>query len=113
MGCRPETFSGLTGMGDLIVTCASMHSRNRRCGILLGEGKSLEEAQKAAQARLDSMTPEERMKAQEDVRKMAEAVGHKVISLRRVGFGPVLLGDLPTGMWRPLTKEEIDKLKEL
>ncbi len=45
MGCRPETFSGLTGMGDLIVTCASMHSRNRRCGILLGEGKSLEEAQ--------------------------------------------------------------------
>ena len=47
------------------------------------------------------------------VRKMAEAVGHKVISLRRVGFGPVLLGDLPTGMWRPLTKEEIDKLKEL
>ena len=46
MGCRPETFSGLTGMGDLIVTCASMHSRNRRCGILLGQGKSLEEAQK-------------------------------------------------------------------
>ncbi|MBO4608669.1 MAG: NAD(P)-dependent glycerol-3-phosphate dehydrogenase [Lachnospiraceae bacterium] len=45
MGCRPETFSGLTGMGDLIVTCASMHSRNRRCGILLGEGKSLKEAQ--------------------------------------------------------------------
>ena len=46
MGCRPETFSGLTGIGDLIVTCASMHSRNRRCGILLGQGKSLEEAQK-------------------------------------------------------------------
>ena len=46
MGCRPETFSGLTGMGDLIVTCASMHSRNRRCGILLGQGKTLEEAQK-------------------------------------------------------------------
>ena len=46
MGCMPETFSGLTGIGDLIVTCASMHSRNRRCGILLGQGKSLEEAQK-------------------------------------------------------------------
>ncbi len=45
MGCRPETFSGLTGMGDLIVTCASMHSRNRRCGILLGQGKTLAEAQ--------------------------------------------------------------------
>ena len=47
------------------------------------------------------------------VRKMAEAVGHKVISLRRVGFGPVSLGDLPTGMWRPLTGEEIARLKEI
>ena len=47
------------------------------------------------------------------VRRMAEAIGHKVISLRRVGFGPVLLGDLPTGMWRPLTAEEIEKLKQI
>ena len=38
MGGRPETFSGLTGIGDLIVTCASMHSRNRRAGILIGKG---------------------------------------------------------------------------
>lgn len=44
MGGRYETFSGLTGMGDLIVTCASMHSRNRRAGILIGQGKSYEEA---------------------------------------------------------------------
>lgn len=46
MGGKPETFSGLTGMGDLIVTCASMHSRNRRAGILIGQGKSYEEAMK-------------------------------------------------------------------
>lgn len=45
MGGRTETFYGLSGVGDLIVTCASMHSRNRRAGILLGQGKSLEEAQ--------------------------------------------------------------------
>ncbi len=38
MGAQPETFSGLTGIGDLIVTCTSMHSRNRRCGMLIGEG---------------------------------------------------------------------------
>ncbi len=47
------------------------------------------------------------------VRRMAEAIGHKVIALRRVGFGPVLLGDLPTGMWRPLTHDEIEKLKQI
>lgn len=44
MGAKKETFSGLTGIGDLIVTCTSMHSRNRRAGILLGQGKSLSEA---------------------------------------------------------------------
>ncbi len=46
MGGKQETFFGLTGIGDLIVTCASMHSRNRRAGILIGQGKSYEEAMK-------------------------------------------------------------------
>ncbi len=45
LGAREETFHGLSGMGDLIVTCTSMHSRNRRAGILIGQGKSVEEAQ--------------------------------------------------------------------
>lgn len=44
MGGKMETFMGLSGIGDLIVTCASMHSRNRRAGILIGQGKSCEEA---------------------------------------------------------------------
>lgn len=44
MGCKPETFMGLSGMGDLIVTCTSMHSRNLHAGMLLGRGKSVEEA---------------------------------------------------------------------
>ena len=44
MGGQFETFCGLTGIGDLIVTCASMHSRNRRAGILIGQGKSAKEA---------------------------------------------------------------------
>ena len=46
MGARKETFAGLTGLGDLIVTCTSMHSRNRRCGILIGQGKPVQEAVK-------------------------------------------------------------------
>ena len=43
-GGKRETFEGLTGIGDLIVTCASMHSRNRRAGILIGQGRTADEA---------------------------------------------------------------------
>ena len=44
MGGNAETFGGLTGIGDLVVTCASMHSRNRRAGILIGQGRTMQEA---------------------------------------------------------------------
>ena len=44
LGADPATFAGLTGVGDLIVTCTSMHSRNRRCGIMIGEGLDPKEA---------------------------------------------------------------------
>ncbi len=44
MGAKYETLGGLTGIGDLIVTCASMHSRNRRAGILMGKGYSMKQA---------------------------------------------------------------------
>ncbi len=46
MGAHSETFAGLSGIGDLIVTCTSVHSRNHNAGFLLGTGKSLEEAKK-------------------------------------------------------------------
>ena len=45
-GAKRQTFYGLTGVGDLFVTCSSMHSRNRRCGILIGQGKKVEDAVK-------------------------------------------------------------------
>ena len=44
MGGKVESFSGLTGIGDLIVTCASVHSRNRKAGYLMGQGKTMKEA---------------------------------------------------------------------
>ena len=46
LGAQKDTFAGLSGVGDLIVTCTSMHSRNRRAGILIGQGKSVDEAMK-------------------------------------------------------------------
>ena len=44
MGGKAETFAGLTGIGDLIVTCASVHSRNRKAGVLIGQGMTMQEA---------------------------------------------------------------------
>ena len=44
LGAKQETFAGLSGVGDLIVTCCSMHSRNRRAGILIGKGATAQEA---------------------------------------------------------------------
>lgn len=46
LGAKKETFTGLSGVGDLIVTCTSMHSRNRRAGILIGQGKDVQTAMK-------------------------------------------------------------------
>ncbi|MBQ7230536.1 MAG: NAD(P)-dependent glycerol-3-phosphate dehydrogenase [Oscillospiraceae bacterium] len=46
MGAHRDTFAGLSGVGDLIVTCTSMHSRNRRAGILIGQGKDAQTAMK-------------------------------------------------------------------
>jgi len=47
------------------------------------------------------------------VRKMVESIGHDVVLLRRIRFGPLKLGELPRGMWRTLTPEEVDALKAL
>lgn len=49
MGGKAETFYGLTGIGDLIVTCASVHSRNRKAGYLIGQGRTMEEAMEEVQ----------------------------------------------------------------
>ncbi|MBR2527523.1 MAG: NAD(P)H-dependent glycerol-3-phosphate dehydrogenase [Blautia sp.] len=49
MGAKQETFYGLSGMGDLIVTCASVHSRNRKAGYLMGQGRTMKEAMEEVQ----------------------------------------------------------------
>ncbi|WP_297135610.1 NAD(P)H-dependent glycerol-3-phosphate dehydrogenase [Terrisporobacter sp.] len=59
MGASVNTFTGLAGIGDLIVTCTSMHSRNRRAGILMGQGKSLEETLEEVQMVVEGITATE------------------------------------------------------
>ncbi len=56
LGAELSTFSGLTGIGDLIVTCTSMHSRNRRAGILIGQGYSIEETIKKIDMVVEGIT---------------------------------------------------------
>ena len=55
MGGNPSTIYGLTGLGDLIVTCSSNHSRNRRAGILIGQGKTIEEAKQEIGMTIESI----------------------------------------------------------
>lgn len=55
LGGNKETFYGLTGLGDLIVTCSSMHSRNRRAGMLIGQGKTIEETRKKVGMTIESI----------------------------------------------------------
>lgn len=69
MGAKSETFSGLTGMGDLIVTCTSMHSRNRRAGILIGKGASADEAQRQVKMTVEGV------RAARAARRLAEKYG--------------------------------------
>ena len=55
LGGKRDTFYGLTGLGDLVVTCQSVHSRNRKAGILIGQGKSLEETKKEVGMTIESI----------------------------------------------------------
>ena len=59
MGGKPDTFAGLSGIGDLVVTCTSMHSRNRRFGILLGQGVPIEQALKKIGMVVEGYTTQE------------------------------------------------------
>lgn len=69
MGGNLETFFGLSGMGDLIVTCTSRHSRNRRCGVLIGQGVSPEDAMKEVNMVVEGI------KCLKAVKKAAERYG--------------------------------------
>ena len=55
LGGKKETFYGLTGLGDLIVTCGSLHSRNRKAGFLVGKGYTIDETRKEVGMTIESI----------------------------------------------------------
>ena len=87
MGCRAETFAGLSGMGDLIVTCTSLHSRNLHAGILIGRGESADPAQK------EVGQVEEGINALPAARKLAKKYKVEMPIVNTVA--EILSGDLP------------------
>ncbi|MEG1428120.1 MAG: NAD(P)H-dependent glycerol-3-phosphate dehydrogenase, partial [Oscillospiraceae bacterium] len=91
MGGRRETFAGLAGVGDLIVTCTSMHSRNRRAGILIGQGMKPEEAVREIGAVVEgyyaaatAKTLAEKMKVEMPITEAAYAVLYEGKDVRTV-----------------------------
>ena len=89
IGGKAETFAGLTGIGDLIVTCASMHSRNRRAGILIGQGLSMEEAMKEVHMVVEGVY------SAKAARALAEKYGVSMPIVEQVN--EVLFDGLPAG----------------
>ncbi|MGN0983669.1 MAG: NAD(P)H-dependent glycerol-3-phosphate dehydrogenase [Gemmiger sp.] len=103
MGCEASTFAGLSGMGDLIVTCTSMHSRNLHAGMLLGRGMSAEQAKKEVGQVVEGIN------ALPAARKLAKRCGVEMPIVESVGLildGKLQARDaLATLMGRDLKKE--------
>ena len=78
MGARMETFYGLSGIGDLIVTCASVHSRNRKAGYLMGKGYTMEQAMAEVKMIVEGVYSAKAAK------ELAEKYGQEVLTM--VGF---------------------------
>lgn len=78
MGAKFETFCGLTGIGDLIVTCASVHSRNRKAGYLMGQGYTMEEAMQEVQMVVEGVYSAKAAKALADKYQVEMPIIEKV-----------------------------------
>lgn len=103
MGAQEQTFYGLSGMGDLVVTCGSMHSRNRRAGMMLGEGKKLDEV-------LDSMgMVVEGVNASRIAYTLAQEYNVDMPiteTIYSILYGDVAVADLAVGLMRRDKKQE-------
>lgn len=88
LGADINTFSGLTGLGDLIVTCTSMHSRNRKCGILMGQGVSSFEATRRVGMAVEGISTAEAAEALANKYKVEMPITESICSLIRGETNP-------------------------
>ena len=106
LGANIETFSGLSGIGDLIVTCTSMHSRNRRAGILIGKGKSCKEATDEVKMVVEGV------KTCKAAKELSDAVSVEmpiVNGAYKVLFEGALASEIVTGLMNRNKKHESEK----
>lgn len=105
LGARRETFAGLAGTGDLIVTCTSMHSRNRRCGIMMGEGMDPQEAVKKVGMVVEGMFTAE---AAYELAKIAEVEMPITDAIYNITTGKLKASDALTALMGREKRHELD-----
>ena len=104
LGGTRQTFGGLAGMGDLIVTCTSMHSRNRRAGILIGQGKTAQQAMEEVGAVVEGYY------AAESIHQLSEHVGVDMPicrSIYEVLYHDRTVQDVVSSLMRRAKKDEL------
>lgn len=106
MGGHPDTFYGLTGIGDLIVTCASMHSRNRRAGILIGQGMKMQEAMQEVNAIVEGVY------SAKAARKLSEKYQVSMPIVEQVNLVLFEGKEVKTALSDLMMREKRDEIKE-
>ncbi len=110
MGAQAETFAGLSGIGDLIVTCTSMHSRNRRAGILLGQGIPLNEVLVKIGMIVEGVKA---TKIAYELSKIHSCDMPIVHGMYEILYNHVSAKDVVTDMMTRTTKHEIEEINSL
>lgn len=104
MGARAETFFGLSGIGDLIVTCASVHSRNRKAGYLMGKGYTMQEAMDEVQMVVEGVYS---AKAALSLSEKFHVEMPIIVEVNEVLFGNKKAADAVNELMKRMKKDEI------
>ncbi len=110
LGAKEATFGGLSGIGDLIVTCTSMHSRNRRAGILIGQGKSLEDTLEEVGMVVEGITTTEVVYQLAQKHQIEMPITKEIYNVLYNGTNP---SDAVINLMTRTTKNEIEEIVDM